>query len=158
MPFGPFSSGVFIPVPKDKRIDPLLQALNCQLMVIPHTEIFFNGIIFAGGNIDRMISTIAQAVCDQAGVTPVCFDALPLGCEHGRRCQNGAFDPGIGQLMVQRIPEASRLVTAFNRIIILGAEFQHQGFDEGYDLLVIRRNLNFSEKPVLCSDCGFHCA
>jgi hypothetical protein len=35
-------------------------------MVIPHAEIFFNGIIFAGRNIDRMISTIAQAVRNQA--------------------------------------------------------------------------------------------
>lgn len=39
MPDGPFRPGIQMPMPKDKRIDLLLQLLKCQLIVIPHPKV-----------------------------------------------------------------------------------------------------------------------
>ena len=46
-------------MPKDERVDLLLQLFMCQLMVISHPEVFFDGIIFTRRDIDWMVSTIA---------------------------------------------------------------------------------------------------
>ena len=117
-------------------------------MVISHSEILFDGIIFAGRDINRMISAVAQTLSDQAGIAFIRFYTLSLLSEHSGRRQNDAFEPGIGKLVVQRIPKASCLVTAFNRIIIIKTEFHLQRFNEADDLFVVRGNLYFSKDSV----------
>jgi lysyl-tRNA synthetase class 2 len=53
-------------------------------------------IILSGRDIDRMISSITQAVCNEACIAPVCFYALALRRKHSCRCQNNTIDSGIG--------------------------------------------------------------
>ena len=154
---GPLGSGIQISMPKDKRIDLLLQLFQCQLMVIPHPEILFDCVIFSGWDIDRMISAVAQALRNQMCIPLIRFDPLSLRGKHGRRRENDTFDPGAHELMIKGITEAACLVTAFNRIMIKEAQFHLQGFNEANDFFVIRSNLNLSENPVFCSDRGFHC-
>ena len=127
-------------------------------MVVPHPEILFDSIIFAGRDINWMISSITQALSNQTCIALIRFDTLSLLCEHCSRCQDDAFDPRIGKLMVQSIAQAACLVTAFNRIIIIKTEFHLQRFNEADDLFVVWGNLYFTEDSVFRPDCGFHCA
>jgi hypothetical protein len=117
-------------------------------MIIPHPKVFLNGIIFSRGDINRMIPAVAQALRNQMSVALICFDSLALLAKHGRRCQNDTFDPGPCELVIKGISEAAGLITAFNRIIIVKAEFQFQGFYETDDLFVVRSNLDLPENTV----------
>ena len=153
---GPFGPNILMAMPKDKCVDLLFQAFQGLLMVIPHPEIFFDGIIFTGRNINRMISSITQTLSNQTSITCICFDTFSLLCEHRSRCQNHTFDSGIGKLMVQRVAKAAGLITAFNIIIIVKTELHFQRFDEVNDLFVVRSNLYFSENTVFRSNCGLH--
>ena len=127
-------------------------------MVIPHPKILFNSIVFAGRDIDRMVTTIAQALCDQTGITLIRFDPFPLLDKHGSRHKDDTFDPGPCELVVKRISKAASLITAFNGIIIAETEFHFQRFNETNDFFVVWSNLYFTEDPVFCSNGGFPCA
>ncbi len=155
---GPLSTNILMSMPKNKRVDLLLQLFLCQLMIIPHPQIFLNSIILTSWNIDWMVSAIAQALSDQTCITLICFNALSLLCEHCSRGQDDAFKSGVGKLVVQRIPKASCLVTAFNRILIIKTEFHLQRFNEVEDLFVVWGDLYFPEDSVFRPDSGFHCA
>ena len=87
-------------MPKDKRIDLLLQLFLCQLMIIPHPKVFLNGIIFSRGNINRMIPAVAQALRNQISIALICFDSLSLRGKHGCGGKNNTFDPGIDELVI----------------------------------------------------------
>ena len=127
-------------------------------MVIPHTEILLDGIIFAGGDIDRIIPSIAQTLCNKTGIPPVCLDPLSPLRQHSRRRKNDTFDTGTRELVVQSISEAACLVTAFKRIFIGKTEFHFNGSDKSHDGLVIRSDLYLSVDPVFCSEYRLHCA
>ena len=126
-------------------------------MIIPHPEILFDSIVFAGGDINRMVTAVTQTLCDQTGITLIRFDPLSLLGKHGSRCKYDTFDPGTCKLVVKGIAETACLITAFNRIFIIGTEFHLQRFDEADDFFVVRGDLYFPEDPVFCPDGGFHC-
>ena len=153
----PFCSSILMTVAKDKRVDLLFQLLKRKLMIVPHPKILFDSIVFAGRDINRMVTAVAQALCDQTGITLIRFDPLSLRGKHGSRRKDNAFDPGPCKLVIKRISEAASLITAFNRIVVVETEFHLQRFNEANDFFVVRSNLYFSEDPVFCSDCGLHC-
>ena len=84
-------------------------------MVIPHTEILLDGIIFAGRNVDWTISSLAQTLCNKTGISSVCLDPLSSLRQHGRRSKYDTFDTGTRELVVKSISESACLVTAFKR-------------------------------------------
>ena len=94
-------------VPENKRIDLLLQLLKCKLVIIPHPEILFDSIVFAGGDINRMVTAVTQTLCDQTGITLIRFDPLSLLGKHGSRCKYDTFDPGTCKLVVKGIAETA---------------------------------------------------
>ena len=67
--------------------------------------------------------------------TLIRFDPLSLLGKHGSRCKYDTFDPGTCKLVVKGIAETACLITAFNRIFIIGTEFHLQRFDEADDFL-----------------------
>ncbi len=144
----PFRSGIRMTVAKNKRIDLLLQSFQCKLVIIPHPKILFDSVVFASRDIDRMVATVAEALCDQTSITLIRFDSLSLLGKHGSRCKYDTFDPSVCELVVKGITEAPRLITAFNRIIIVEAEFHLQRFNEADDLFIVWSNLYLTENPV----------
>ena len=126
-------------------------------MVIPHPEILFDRIVFACRDIDRMVPAVAQALCDQTGISLIRFDPLPLLGKHGCRRKYDTFNPGACKLVVKGIAETACLITTFDRILIVKTEFPLQGFNEADDFFVVRSDLYFPEDPVFCPDGGFHC-
>ena len=117
-------------------------------MVVPHPEILFDGIILTSRNIYRMISAVTQALRDQMCITFICFDSLTLLGKHSCRCKYDTFDPGSCKLVIKSITKATRLVTAFNRIIIVEPKFHFQRLNKANDLFIVRGNLHFSEYTV----------
>ena len=111
-------------VPENKRVDLLLQFFQRQLMVVPHPEILLDGIIFAGRDINRVISAIAQTLRDQTRIALIRFDSLSLLSEHSCWRKNDTFDSGSCELVLKGIAEAASLVTAFNRIIVIKTELR----------------------------------
>ena len=105
-----------------------------------------------------MISAITKALRNQMSVSLIRFDPLPLLREHSSRRKYDTFDPGSCKLMVQCIPKAACLITAFNRIIIIKTEFHLQRFNETDDRFVVWGNLHLSKDSIFRPDCGFHCA
>ena len=83
MRFFLISACILMTMPKNKRIDLLFQLFQCQLMIVPHPDVFFDSVIFTGRNIDRMISAVTQTLRDQTGISPIRFDPLALLGEHG---------------------------------------------------------------------------
>src|SRR5699024_2838636 len=104
--------------------------------------------VFASRDIDRIVATVAEALCDQTSITLIRFDSLSLLGKHGSRCKYDTFDPSVYELVVKVITEARRLITAFNRIIIVEAEFHLQRFNEADDLFIVWSNLYLTENPV----------
>ena len=96
-----------------------------------------------------MVATVAEALCDQTSITLIRFDSLSLLGKHGSRCKYDTFDPSVCELVVKGITEAPRLITAFNRIIIVEAEFHLQRFNEADDLFIVWSNLYLTEKSGL---------
>src|SRR5699024_1296470 len=118
----PFCPTILISMPKNKRMDLLLQFFKCELVVISHPKILFDSIVFTGRDIDRMVTAVTQALCDQTGITLIRFDSISLLGKHGSRRKYDTFDSGPCELVVKRIPEAASLITAFNRILIVKTE------------------------------------
>ena len=85
-----------------------------------------------------MLTTIAQALCDQTGIALIRFDPFPLLGMHGSRRKDDTFDPGPCELMVKRISKAASLTTAFNGIIIVEIAFHLQRFNEADNFFVAR--------------------
>ena len=85
-----------------------------------------------------MLTTIAQALCDQTGIALIRFDPFPLLGMHGSRRKDDTFDPGPCELMVKRISKAASLTTAFNGIIIVEIAFHLQRFNEANDFFVVQ--------------------
>ena len=139
-------------------INLLIQLLKCQFVIIPHPEILFDRIVFAGRDINRMVPAVAQALCNQTGITLIRFDPLPLLSKHGSRRKDDTFDPSVCKLAIKGIAEATGLITAFNGILITEAEFDIQRFNEANDFFVVRDDLYFPENPGFCSNGWFHCA
>ena len=155
---GPFGSGILMSMTKDERIDLLFQLFQRQFMVIPHSKILFDSIIFSCWDIDWMVSAVTQTLRDQMSVTSVCFDPLPLLGKHCRRSKYDTFDPGLCELVIKAITEAACLVTAFNRILIIKTEFHFQRINEAKDFFIVWSDLYLSINSIFCSDCRFHCA
>ena len=61
-----------------ESIDLLFDLLECQFVVIPHTEIFFYRVILIGGNMNRMIPAIAKTLSDHVGITCIRLHPLAL--------------------------------------------------------------------------------
>ena len=49
---------------EEQIVDLLLQLLKCKLVIILHPKILFDSIVFAGRDIDRMVTTVAQTLYD----------------------------------------------------------------------------------------------
>ena len=54
----------------------------------------FDSIVFAGRDIDWVVTAIAQALCDQTGIALIRFDPLSLLGKLGSRREDDTFDPG----------------------------------------------------------------
>lgn len=67
------------------------------------------------------------------------------------------FDPGACKPVIKGIVETACLITTFDRIVIVKAEFHLQGLNEANDFFVVRGDLYFPEDLLFCPDGGFHC-
>ena len=54
----------------------------------------FDSIVFAGRDINRMVTAVTQALCNQTGITFIRFDLLSLLGKLGSRREDDTFDPG----------------------------------------------------------------
>ena len=96
-----------------------------------------------------MVATVAEALCaiKRASRLSVlirfpCWVSMVVGGKYD------TFDPSVCELVVKGITEAPRLITAFNRIIIVEAEFHLQRFNDADDLFIVWSNLYLTENPV----------
>ena len=56
--------------------DLLLDASQCAVGVIAHTDILFHCVVHFRRNIYRAVSMESKALADQAGISAICLDAL----------------------------------------------------------------------------------
>ena len=153
----PFGAFVIIPMPYAEHADLLLYLLKRLFMIVTHPQILFNGIVLFCWYVYRMIPAVRKALCDQMCITAVCFNALPLFRKHCCRCKDHTLYSCGCELVVERISQAARLITAFDIVGIIHTEFLFQIFNEHDNVLVIRCYLDICKDTILRSDYWLHC-
>ena len=104
---------VYQPMPQAEGKDLLLRSLQVCLDVVPHADVFLHLLVFFRGNMHRTVGVVSQTLCDVLRVPLVSLHALlALLFHHGRRSEDHAFQPAALQLMIQRVAQASRFVSA----------------------------------------------
>src|SRR5574344_972531 len=88
-------------VPDTKCNNLLLDASQCAVGVITHTDILFHCVIHFCRNIHRAVSMESKALADQTGISSICLDGLGWLCHHCGRCKDHAVNTVSVQLMIQ---------------------------------------------------------
>ena len=92
---------VNLAVSDTKCNDLLLDASQCAVGIITHTDILFHCVVHFRRNIYRAVSMESKALADQAGISAICLDALARLCHHRGRRKNHAVNTVSVQLMIQ---------------------------------------------------------
>ena len=87
-------------VAKAKCIDLLFVSSQVYLLVIPHPDIFFHGIIVAVGYIYGMVTAMPQTLSDHQSIVGICLYTFALGRQHCSRRQDNAVHTRFCKLVI----------------------------------------------------------
>ena len=137
-----FATRILFSQPQDKGCNLLFDFLQREFLIVPHPQIFLDRIVFTVRHIDRAVGVESQTPGNVSGIFSVGLDPICIGNAHGGRREDDAFDAVGGELMIERITEASGLISAdeFHFFRIFPAHllqiFQYKPVVGGYRLPV----------------------